>query len=84
VAVTKRSISFDPGLLAEAERVAAARHGGNLSALVNDALESRLRHERLGVLLDDIEREAGPLAEEQIAAADAELAAWESRSTQAR
>jgi Arc/MetJ family transcription regulator len=58
VATQKRSISFDEAVLAEAERLAGLR-GGNLSALVNAALERELRVTRGHELLAADEAELG-------------------------
>ena len=56
----KRSISFDGELLARAERVAERETGGNLSALVGEALEQRVRHSDLRALVkEDIESIGG-------------------------
>lgn len=70
VPTVKRSISFDAELLAAAEAVAREATGGNLSALVGEALDRRVRSAELGRLLDediarigglppDVEREVG-------------------------
>ncbi|MGI8673793.1 MAG: hypothetical protein ACR2KD_00670 [Thermoleophilaceae bacterium] len=62
MATTKRSISFDPDLLVEAEQAAEADHyRGNLSGLVNDALEGYLKVMRGRELLADLDRELGPV-----------------------
>jgi len=64
MASAKRSISFNPNLLAEAEKAAEAdRYRGNLSGLVNDALERHLKLDNLRELLDDLDRELGPVPE---------------------
>jgi len=62
MATAKRSISFDPELLAEAERAAEAEpYAGNLSGLVNEALGRHLKLKGLRELLDDMDRELGPV-----------------------
>lgn len=62
MAVQKRSISFDADVLAEAERLSQER-GGNLSKLVNEALEHQLKVEGGRKLIaEDIER-FGPIPE---------------------
>ncbi len=62
MASTKRSISFDPDLLAEAEEAAEAdQYRGNLSGLVNDALDRYLKAMRGRELLADLDRELGPV-----------------------
>lgn len=59
--VVKRSISFDAEIIEELEQLAAEETGGNLSALVGQALEQRLKSRRLLEALDDWEREFGPI-----------------------
>ena len=54
----KVSVTIDDEILAEARGLAP---GGNLSALVNDALSERVRRERLRVLLTEDAATAGPL-----------------------
>lgn len=84
MASAKRSISFDPKLLAAAENLARAEYDGNLSALVNSAVrESIGRNERLRKLrefLDQMDREFGPVPEAIKAEIDEEIEEWESRS----
>lgn len=84
----KRSISFDPDLLANAERLARNEHGGNLSALVNAAVSEALARQvklgRLDSFLRDMEREHGPVPDEVKVEVDAEWEEWESRSTAER
>lgn len=64
MATTKRSISFDRDVLEAAERAADAEpYGGNLSGLVNDALDRHLKLSNLRELLDDLDRELGPVPE---------------------
>ncbi len=60
VATVKRSISFDPDLLAEAERLA----DGNLSAYVNDALLQHVKSAGLRVLLQELDAEHGPVSDD--------------------
>lgn len=84
VPAAKRSISFDPEVLAAAERAAAAEHGGNLSALVNEAVSRQVKLRGLGELLDEMDEKYGPVSEQGIAEAERELYGWESRSTRAR
>lgn len=59
----KVSITLDSDLLAEAREVAGSRA---LSGYLNRALRQQLRHDRLNVLLAELEREHGPIAEEVI------------------
>lgn len=72
--VVKRSISFDADLIEEIEQLAAEQTGGNLSALVGQALEQRLKSRRLREALDDWEREFGPIPQELVDEAERE---WE-------
>lgn len=71
--VVKRSISFDAELIEEIDRLAAEETGGNLSALVGQALEQRLESRRLREALDDWEREFGPIPREMLDQADRKL-----------
>ena len=73
MAVVKRSISFTPELLAEAQREADLSFDGNLSAVIADALDRQLRNRRLGRVLDDWQAEHGAFTEEQMAETDREL-----------
>jgi len=88
VTAAKRSISFDPDVLAAAEQLAAAENGGNLSALVNDAVSQAVaRSEKLrglGAFLDELDRKFGPVPDDITAEVDAEWEEWESRSTAER
>ena len=61
MATVKRSISFDPDLLREAEELAQEEKAGNLSALVAEALEQRVKSRRLLEAIEDFEREFGPI-----------------------
>ena len=70
MAVQKRSISFDESVLAEAERLSAER-GGNLSKLVNQALEHELRIAGGRKLMEEDEKRWGPIPEEAIAEIEA-------------
>ena len=54
----KVSLTLDTELLAEARGVVGAR---GLSSYVNHALRLRLQHDRLADLLEDLEREKGPI-----------------------
>ena len=71
--VVKRSISFDAELIEEFEVLAAEETGGNLSALVGQALEQRLKSRRLRDALDDWEREFGTISQEARDEADRRL-----------
>jgi len=78
----KRSISFDPQLLADAEmRAKEPPFNGNLSAVVNHALERESKLRGMRELLDDMDREFGPVPPEMYAEAKREIDEWESRST---
>ena len=61
--VEKVSLSLDSAILGEARKIAGRR---GLSALVNDALRLRLQHERLRTLLAELDREFGPVPEEEL------------------
>jgi|SRR5215471_3953063 len=61
--VEKVSLSLDADVVAEAR----AASGGNLSAYVNEALETRHRNERLREYLDDIRPEFEPIDTEESA-----------------
>jgi len=61
--VEKVSLSLDPDLVARARQVAGHR---GLSALVNDALRIKLQHERLRVLLAEMDAEFGPLPAREV------------------
>jgi Arc/MetJ family transcription regulator len=69
MAVQKRSISFDESVLAEAERLSAER-GGNLSKLVNQALEHELRIAGGRKLMEEDDKRWGPIPEDVIAEVD--------------
>jgi hypothetical protein len=62
MAVQKRSISFDESVLAEAERLSAER-GGNLSKLVNEALERELKVALGRKLIEEDIKRFGPIPE---------------------
>ncbi len=72
--VVKMSVSFDPEL-GEAIRAAAAQQGQPLSTWLADAAAHKLRREALRQFLDEWQAEEGTFAPEEIAAAEAELAA---------
>lgn len=59
----KISVSVDPELLDEARQVA----GGNLSALVNEALARELRRERMREFVAEEEARLGPVPHEIVA-----------------
>lgn len=61
MAVSKVSLSIEEGVLAEARSRAGHRE---LSAYVNDALVRQLQHDRIGELLDELEKESGPIPSE--------------------
>jgi len=78
MAVVKRSISFAPELLAEAQREADLSFDGNLSAVIADALDRQLRNRRLGRVLDEWEAKHGAFTEEELAETQRELdALWD-------
>lgn len=59
--VEKVSLSLDHDVVAEAREFAGR---GGLSALVNDALRTRLQQIRISRLLDDMDDEFGPVPED--------------------
>jgi hypothetical protein len=61
MAVAKVSLTLEEDLVSEAREVAGSR---GLSGYVNRALGRQLQHDRLAGLLDELEREAGPIDEE--------------------
>jgi len=78
MAVVKRSISFTPELLAEAQREADLSFDGNLSAVIADALDRQLRNRRLGRALDAWEAKYGAPTEAELAETQRELdALWD-------
>ena len=54
----KVSLTLDERLLAEAREVVGSR---KLSSYVNHALRLQLQHDRLAGLLEELEREKGPI-----------------------
>ena len=58
MATAKISLTLDENLL-EAARGKVGRRG--LSSYINNALRRQLQHDRLRILLDDLEREHGPI-----------------------
>lgn len=54
----KVSLTLDEALLSEARETVGSR---GLSRYVNRALRQQLQHDRLGELLDELEREHGPI-----------------------
>ena len=66
---SKISVTVDDEVLQAARTLAP---GGNLSALVNDALAERVRRERLRSLLTDDVEALGPIPVDAIAHVDAE------------
>jgi acyl-CoA reductase-like NAD-dependent aldehyde dehydrogenase len=68
---TKISVTLDTDLLQQARAFAR----GNLSRYLNEALRDKLRNEHLRVLLEEQEAEYGPIPEEELAQARAELQA---------
>jgi hypothetical protein len=57
----KISLTLEQELVSEAREVAGPR---GLSSYVNRALGHQLQHDRLAGLLDELEREAGPIDED--------------------
>lgn len=73
MAVVKRSISFTPQLLAQAQAEADLSSDGNLSAVVAQALDAHLRNRGLGRALDRWEAVHGAPTEAELTAAAEEL-----------
>ena len=76
--VEKVSLSLDAELVARARRVAGNR---GLSALVNEALRIKLRHERLRAVLAEMDAEFGPVPAREL---DRTRAAWPERGVARR
>jgi len=76
--VEKVSLSLDADLVARARRVAGHR---GLSALVNDAIRIKLQHERLRIVLAEMDAELGPIPAKEL---DRARAAWPERGTAKR
>lgn len=72
---SKISVTVEDDVLAAARALAP---GGNLSALVNDALAERVRRERLRALLADDVAEIGPIPPAAIAEVDSAWPFWSS------
>ena len=70
--VDKLSISFNPDL-GDAVRGAARQGGTSLSAWLADAAAAKLRAEALAEYLGDWEKTHGPLTDEDLASATADL-----------
>jgi Arc/MetJ family transcription regulator len=71
--VEKVSLSLDADLVARARQVAGHR---GLSAFVNDALSTKLQHERLRAVLAGMNAEFGPVPPKELGRA---RAAWPDR-----
>ena len=72
MAADKLSLSLDAGMCAAVRR-SARKSGADVSAWVEDAARTKLRHEALGEFLDEWEREHGPFSDEEMARAAAAL-----------
>ncbi len=71
--VDKLSVSFEAEL-GDAVRAAAKRSGAGISGWLAQAAAARLRADALSEFLDAWEAEHGPLADEELATAAAEMA----------
>lgn len=71
-ATSKRTISFDTTVLRAAEALAGSAAGGNLSAVVNDAVAHHVRLLEFGMLLAEFEKELGPVSAQVRAEVEAE------------
>jgi post-segregation antitoxin (ccd killing protein) len=67
--VDRLSVTVDPTIAREV-RQAASDLGVSVSSWVAEAIEARLRNQRLREALDTWEAEDGPLSEEELGAAD--------------
>lgn len=70
--VDKLSVSFEAEL-GDAVRAAARRSGAGISGWLAQAAAARLRADALSEFLDDWEAERGPLTDEELATAAAQL-----------
>ena len=66
MSVTKVSLSIEEGVLAEVRERVGPRE---LSAYVTEALRRQLQHDRIGVMLAEMEAESGPIPDEMLAEA---------------
>lgn len=66
MAVEKLSLSFDP-ILADRARQAAETSGKTLSGFVAEAVEYRLKLVEARALVDEWQRENGPVTEKELA-----------------
>lgn len=65
MAVEKLSLSFDP-ILAERARKAAETTGRTLSGFVAEAVEVRLKLEEARALVEEWQREHGPITDREL------------------
>jgi hypothetical protein len=72
--VDRLSVTMTPEL-GNAVREAATRQGTSVSAWLSEAAADRIRNELLGVALDAWEAEDGAFTDDELAVAEAELAA---------
>jgi hypothetical protein len=70
--VDKLSVSFDAAL-GDAVRAAAKRSGAGISRWLAQAAAARLRADALSEFLEDWEAQHGPLTDEELATAAAQL-----------
>ncbi len=65
---TKLSVTLDPRVAAELRAVAGPR---GVSAFINDAVRQQLQARRVQQLLNEMDKEFGPVPEDVVAAVDA-------------
>jgi hypothetical protein len=68
----KRSITFDPDILRDAEAAAAEATGGNLSAFISQAVLQQVRLQRGRALMRDDRGALGSVDADVLAGVDAE------------
>jgi hypothetical protein len=73
MSVRKVTVSIDESLIDDATRAAEAETGGNLSAYVADALQTKLRLRLMSEAIAQYEAEHGLLPEADVAAARRKL-----------
>jgi Arc/MetJ family transcription regulator len=73
MSVRKLTVSIDESLIADATRAAKAETGGNLSAYIADALQTKLRLRLMSEAIAQYEAEHGELSAAEVAAARRKL-----------
>jgi predicted transcriptional regulator len=83
MAVDRLSVTV-PSELGAALRALAEARGATVSTIVADAIAHQVRMAALDLALDEADRRFGPIADEQVTAAEAELVKAARRGTQRR